>query len=125
MFGLSVQIVDRLQSVAQATFRSLGHAAAAIRKTAIGSIGVSDEPSAPGSPPHTRGRQLPRAIVYDVSAESAVVGPRESVVGQAGAAHEHGGEFRGDQYAERPFMAPALVSNLERFPQEWEGAIGE
>jgi hypothetical protein len=131
MFGLTVQLVDQTSRVQDATeqanFRNLGHAAASIRKTAIDEIIVAEGPSDPGTPPHTRRRQLKRAIKYDVdqAAESALIGPEASIVGEAGAAHEFGGEFRGEDYPERPFMEPALETNVDRFASEWAGSIGE
>jgi phage gpG-like protein len=131
MFGLTVQLDDqtsRVQDAAEkAAFRNLGHAAASIRKTAIDEIIVAEGPSDPGTPPHTRRRQLKRAIKYDLdqAAESALIGPEASIVGEAGAAHEFGGEFRGEDYPERPFMGPALETNVDRFASEWAGSIGE
>ena len=131
MFGLTFQLDDqtnRAKDAAEKTsFRNLGHAAASIRKTAIESIIVAEGPSEPGTPPHTRRRQLKRAIKYDVdkAAESALIGPEASIVGEAGAAHEFGGEFRGEEYPERPFMEPALEANVDRFASEWAGSIGE
>src|SRR5262245_60051243 len=131
MFGLTIQLVDQTARVqdaaAKANFRNLGHAAASIRKTAIESIVVAEGPSDPGTPPHTRRRQLKRAIKYDVdkAAESALIGPEASIVGEAGAAHEFGGQFRGEEYPERPFMEPALETNVDRFASEWSGSIGE
>ena len=131
MFGLTLQFEDKTQRVKdaadQSSFRNLGHAAASIRKTAIESIIVAEGPSDPGTPPHTRRRQLKRAIKYDVdhAAESALIGPEASIVGEAGAAHEFGGQFRGEEYPERPFMEPALETNVDRFASEWAGSIVE
>jgi hypothetical protein len=130
-----VKIVDETKRVenaaARSAFRSLGHAAGSIRKTAIASIEVSSDPSKPGEPPHTRpgkgGRALKRSIAYDVeqSKLSAVVGARASVVGESGRAHEVGGEFKGDAFEKRPFMVPALDEQLDRFASDWAGSIGE
>jgi hypothetical protein len=116
-----------IKAADKAAFRNMGHAGARIRKDAQESIVVSPEPSLPGTPPHTRKRQLPRAIRfdYDKREQSAVIGPRFSVVGEAGEAHEFGGEFRGDTFDERPYMLPALERNIPRFAQDWEGSIGE
>ncbi len=131
MFGLTFHVEEhtkRVQNAAdQATFRNLGHAAASIRKTAIEEIIVAEGPSDPGTPPHTRRRQLKRAIKFDhdKASQTAVIGPEASVVGEAGAAHEFGGEFRGAEYPERPFMEPALEANVDRFASEWTGSIGE
>ena len=141
MLGLAVTIVDEMQRVADAAkaaeFRNLSHAAAAIRKTEIESIKPASGPSRPGEPPHThtagltksgknRKGVLPKSIAYDVdkTAGIAVIGPRASIVGEAGGAMEHGGEFRGDEYPARPFAAPALEQNLDRFAQEWAGSVG-
>ncbi len=131
MFGLTVQVDDQTKRVADAadttTFRNLGHAAASIRKTAMAEITNAEGPSEPGTPPHSRRGQLRRAIKFDVdkASETAVIGPEASIVGEAGAAHEFGGEFRGQDYPERPFMEPALEANVDRFASEWAGSIGE
>jgi hypothetical protein len=112
-------------AVDRAAFKNFGHAAARIRKDAIESIVVSPVASTPGTPPHTRRKQLTNAIVFDANKDGAVIGPRFSRVGDAGAAHEFGGEFRGQLYPERQFMLPALESNLDRFADEWRGSVGE
>ena len=140
MIGLQVQIIDQMQKVAdaakQAEFKNLGHAAATIRKTEMESIQDAPGPSPPGTPPHThtsgvtksgktRRGVLPQSIAYAVDGDSAIIGPRFSVVGDAAAAMEFGGEFRGDEYPERPFAAPALEQNLDRLAQDWAGSIGE
>ena len=131
MISLAVQIVDQVSRVQKAAdtagYRNLGHAAASLRKTAVASIERSDEPSDPGEPPHTRRGQLPRAIRFDVdrTKQEAVIGPRASVVGEAGAAHEFGEEFRGTDYDERPYMGPALDVSLDRFASDWAGSIGD
>jgi hypothetical protein len=131
MIGLLFQSEDQTKRVTtaadQATFRNVGHAAASIRKTAIEEIIVAEGPSDPGTPPHTRRRQLKRAIKFDndKSSQTAIIGPEASIVGEAGAAHEFGGEFRGEQYPERAFMGPALDANIDRFASEWRGSIGE
>ena len=140
MIGTGFQFVDQTKRVEKATdeaaFRNLPHAAAAIRKDAIESIKNESGASEPGTPPHThtggitkkgkvRKGNLQRAITFAADKESAVIGPRESVVGLAGRAHELGEEFHGDDFPERPYMEPALEENLERFASEWAGSIGE
>lgn len=140
MIGFGFQFVSETNRVEQAaektSFRNLGHAAAAIRKDAVESIQQAPGPSAPGEPPHThtggitkqgkvRKGNLQRAIAYDADQNSAVIGPRESVVGQAGRAHELGEEFHGDDYPERPYMGPALEHNEVRFASDWAGSLGE
>lgn len=140
MIGTGFQFIDQTKRVETATekaaFRNFSHAAAAIRKDAIGSIQQAEGPSEPGTPPHThtggvtkkgkvRKGNLQRAITFDATKEDAVIGPRESVVGLAGRAHELGEEFHGDDFPERPYMSPALEQNMDRFASEWSGSIGE
>lgn len=132
MFGMRVTIADQTKQVSnaadKAAFRNFAHAAARISKDAKASIDKSTEPSDPGDPPHTRGRgghNLRGAIRFNATKDDAVVGPIASFVGQAGAAHEFGGEFRDQVYPERPFMWPALRANVDRFAKDWAGSIGE
>ena len=139
MVGTSFKFEDQTKRAATATdaaaFRNLGHAAATIRKDAVESIENEPGPSAPGDPPHThtggvtkkgkvRKGDLQKAIAYDADKESAVIGPRFSVVGLAGRAHELGESFHGEDFDERPYIGPALDRNLTRFAQDWEGSIG-
>lgn len=131
MFGLNVTITNSIRRVEQATekaaFKNLRHAAARISKDAKASIDKDSEPSAPGDPPHTRGRgghNLKGAIRFDATKDDAVIGPIASYVGEAGHAHEFGVEFRGTMYPERPFMEPALANNVDRFARDWAGSIG-
>jgi hypothetical protein len=142
VIAIAVQIADhfdRIQpAVERASYQNLAHAAASIRKDAIASIEEKEGPSLPGTPPHThtakttrtgkrRLGHLPRAIVFhnDRQAKSAVVGPRQSVVGTAGQAHEFGGEYKEETFPERPFMNPAMTRNIDRFAADWQGSIGE
>lgn len=133
MFDLDFKLEDLTPALEEAAdkaaFRNFGHAAASIRKDAASTIERSREPSEPGQPPHTRRGQLPRAIRYAVDElggdVGAVVGPRASLVGESGAAHEIGGEYKGTEFPERPFMGPALERALPRFAEQWRGSIGE
>ena len=130
MFGLRITTEDNTKAVKaasdKAAFRNFGHAAATISKDAKASIENSPEPSAPGTPPHTRRRRhLPRAIRYAADKTGAVVGPMASVVGTAGQAHELGGTYKGEQFDERAFMYPALQRGAPRFAGEWTGSIGQ
>lgn len=133
MFGLSVKVENELQKVEQAAekaaFKNFGHAAASIRKDAIASITPSDEPAAEGEPPHTRrgkrGRRIKRAILYAADKEGAVIGTAYSKFGTAGSPHEHGGEYKGETFAERPFMFPALLRQSGRFAGSFAGSIGQ
>ncbi len=87
----------------------------------------SDKPSEPGTPPHSKEGALPAAILFAVDAATltAVVGPTRRKVGLAGKAHEFGGEFRGENYPARPFMAPAMLKTLDRFAGSFRGDIAE
>lgn len=87
---------------------------------------VSHVASAPGTPPYTARGQLKNAIVYahDKAAKRAIAGPRFSVVGESGAAHEFGGDFKGDSYPERRFMGPSLERNINTYSAELGGSIG-
>jgi phage gpG-like protein len=129
MFGAAVtKIVNDVRKVREAADRAarraFAKAAFRIGGVAIRSIKSSKLPSQPGDPPHTRKRKLPRAISYFADALGAVVGPIASRAGDAGAAHEFGGEFRGQTYPARPFMGPALESQLDSFAGEFAGSIG-
>jgi len=107
------------------SIKSLGHAGGAIRLTARRSIRRSEKPSAPGTPPHTRKGQIKRAIVYAVEKreERVVIGPEYATLGPAGMPHEFGGRFRGQRYARRPFMGPALMKTKDRLPRKWAGSV--
>lgn len=140
MFGAVVKLVNRLNKVAKAAksvaFKNFKHAAARIRADAIASIVPSPDPSMPGTPPHTRAKTsrktgkalkgvLQKAITFEASDTGAVIGPRQSVAGTSGKAHEFGGDYKGEQYPVRAFMRPALIKNLDRFAAEWAGSVGE
>lgn len=122
-----MRVVERLAE--KGVFRSLGHAAAAIRSTARRLISRSRDPATPGEPVHTRLGQAkrPDAILYDVNREagSAVVGFTEHAMGGVMEPHEHGGRYRGTRYPARPTMQPALEVNLARFADEFKGSISE
>jgi len=116
----------KVQQRAQAgTFKSLGHAAAAIRLAARRLFRRASGPSAPGQPPHTHTRRMPNAIVYDVDRQSqlAVIGTAKSLVGESGAAHEHGGQYKAEVFQPRPFMRPALLRLQGRLPSFWKNSI--
>ena len=129
MIGVKVKTVDETKRVEKAAekgaFKSFAHAAASISKDAKASIESSPNPSAPGSPPHTRRRNfLRRAIRFAADKDGAVIGTMASIVGEAGSPHEHGGEYKGQTFPERPFMFPALERGAGRFAGEFKGSIG-
>lgn len=132
MFGMTSQVEPHLQrvekSAEEATYRNIQHGLFSIGKRAKASIKKSKKPSAPGSPPTTRGRgrkNLRGAIFTDANRESGIVGPRHSFVGDVGEAHEFGKERKGDQFPERSFMGLALAASTDRFAARWQGSIGE
>lgn len=114
-----------LKAAEKANYNNLGHAAASLRRAAMAKIRRGKKKAKPGDPPHTRKGQLRRSIVYSVDRqrESAIIGPRHSVVGTAAAAHEFGGEFRGQRYPQRPFMGPTLEENASRLGRHWAGSV--
>jgi len=109
----------------QGSFRSLSHAAAAIRLTARRSIRKSESYSAPGTPPHTRRGLLRGAIVYGVekAAGRALIGPTYERVGTSAMAHEFGGKYRKERYPRRAFMGPALEKVAPRLAGFWEASV--
>jgi hypothetical protein len=107
------------------TFRSLNHAAAAIRLTARRSIRRSPKESSAGTPPHTRRGLLKRSLLYNVDKAKmrAVIGPAYSIVGRSGSAHEFGGKYYGRKYPARSYMGPALQKQAKRIPHFWSASI--
>lgn len=107
------------------SIKSLGHAGAAIRLVARRSIKKAKNPSAAGTPPHTRKGRVKNAIKYAVSPDkqSVVIGPDVNVAGTSAKAHEFGGRYRNEQYDRRPFMGPALQKTKERLPAMWAGSV--
>jgi len=146
MFGIEFKFTNNIPAVKtaadKASFRNITKTAFAIRRTSIESIVPSDEPSAAGTPVHTRIRgviksgknkgkkrlgQVARAITYfaDRSALDAVIGPRYSVVGGSMEPHEKGGEYKGERYPKRPTMTPALDKNISLFGNSFSGSLGQ
>jgi len=116
----------RVQAAAKrATTKALYQAGAMIRTTARRSIRKRKGASAPGSPPHTHTNALRKAILFDVDRdrESVIIGPTADIIGEAGAAHEHGEEYYGRDYPERPFMGPAHKKILPRVAELWRDSV--
>lgn len=128
MFGMSVKITNEVEAVRKAgraaARSSFARTAFLIRQTAVQSIDRAEGPSEPGQPPHTHRRNfLRRAIRYSADKDGAVIGPQFSMVGTAAQPHEFGGEYKGGDYPQRPFMEPAMTQNLAAFAQSWNGSI--
>lgn len=135
MIGLKTKTTDETakvkKTVAKANYQNLGHAARSIRTIARRSIRDAPEgkPSPAGKPPRTRAdksgkKRLRNAILYDlVSDVEAVIGPARHLIGLAGAAHEDGGTFRGEDYPARPFMRPALEKAKSQIPKHWSNSV--
>lgn len=103
--------LERLRkAVERAAAGSLPPVGYLISQLAKSKVKRSRTAAPPGQPPHTRRGQLRRAIRYQMAADkrSIVIGPAASKLGTAGAAHEHGGRYKGARFPERPLMGPAL-----------------
>ena len=111
----------------EGVFEGLSHAAATLRKIAYRSIRPRKRPSAPGTPPHTQTKRLPRSLRYHVDRqrEIAVVGTDATRLGKAGGAHEHGGLWHDRRLPARPFMAPALEKIQPRLGSFFKARIHE
>lgn len=132
MIGLKVQVEDSTKrvetAIEKAAFKNFRHAAASMSRDMKASLekAPQGEPSEPGEPPHThKGVFLRRAVRWDADEDGAVIGPMASVVGEVGAVHEFGEEYKGTDYPERPFAEPALERGIPRFAGSWSGSIGE
>lgn len=140
-----VKYVDQTDRAAKAMrrafYRKVEKTAFAIRKSAVDSIERAQVapsqdgkkrsrkrakliPSPAGMPPRTRFGQIKRAIVYAAAKGEAVIGPRHSIIGESGSAHEFGGKYQQEDFPARPFMGPALDKNLTLFGNSFAGAIG-
>ncbi len=134
MFGIRGETKADFDKVKQAeekaSFENIRHALFSISKAAKKSIKKRKGPSAPGEPPHTRGRGRAsiRSAIFvsaDKDKQSGIAGPRHSFVGEAGRAHELGEEFEGDQFEKRPFMGRQLDAATPRLAENWHATIGE
>lgn len=82
------------KKAAEGSFRSLRHAAGAVRLTARRSIRRRKKASQPGSPPHTQSGNLKRSIRYEVTQDDALIGPVNEFGGRIWNLHEFGGMGR-------------------------------
>jgi len=107
----------------KASYTSIQHAAASIRKSAMASVVTAKTASTPGSPPRTRKGAARRAILYRADKWSGIVGFAYSKIGPAMAAHEHGTSRGKQKYPKRPTMLPAMERNLDRFARSFQGSL--
>lgn len=131
MFGLKIRIFESFARVQQAAdravYKNVRHAAFSIRKFVRESIKKSPTASQPGQPVATRGKRgnVRNSIFVAADDNSAIIGPRFSMVGDAMEAHEFGKARKGDRYPARPTMGPGLDANTDRFAGSFRGSIGE
>jgi len=146
--GVALDFGKVLTAEHKAKYRNLNHAGASIRKAAIESIHFTKEfdgwrsfkrgegkgrrkriyKAAPAGSPifgHRNKSLFRRGIKYDVTGDTAVIGPAASLLGQVMHLHEFGGQRYGHDYAPRPVMGPALNKNIARFAASWRSAIKE
>jgi len=122
-----------------ATRKVLSKAGAFIRTAAKSSIRKRKAISAPGQPPNSHTGLLKRFIFfgYDADRKTVVVGPMRlnQKIGAAPEALEHGGQstvvsgLRGKRrkrrirIAARPYMGPAMVKVMPKFPGLWANSV--
>lgn len=89
-----------------ASFRSLGHAGAAIRLTARRSVRRRKTFSKPGTPPHTRSGNLKRSIRYEARTDEVLIGPVNEFGGRLWNLHEFGGVAKGRRMLKSHSFSP-------------------
>ena len=131
---------DRVKRAADtATRKVLSKAGAFIRTAAKSSIRKRKAISAPGQPPSSLTGLLKKFIFfgYDADRKTVVVGPMRLTqkIGAAPEALEHGGPstvvsgLRGKRrkrrirIAARPYMGPAMVKVMPKFPGLWANSV--
>jgi len=131
---------DRVKRAADTATRTvLSKAGAFIRTAAKSSIRKRKAISAPGQPPSSHTGLLKRFIFfgYDAGRKTVVVGPMRlnQKIGAAPEALEHGGAStvvtgrrgkrrkRRIRIAARPYMGPAMVKVIPKFPGLWANSI--
>jgi phage gpG-like protein len=102
--------------------RYLYRAGAYVRAVARNSLSRGSEPSSPGQPPRSAGR-LRKSILYAVQPDRVIIGPTADIIGEVGAAHEFGGQFRGAKYPARPYMGPALEETKPKLDAIWRDSV--
>jgi len=127
------------RAIQQGSFKSLSHAAAAIRLTAKRSIRgrsrkradgtqarrVNYSASPPGYPPRSPTGLLRHSLRFEVDKVrgTAVIGTDASFIDKIGQVHEFGGQFRGKNYPARPFIGPAFRLHLPQLAKFWANSL--
>ena len=112
-------------AVARGSLDALRRAGAYVRRAARHQVRTSENPSPPGSPPHSRAGALKRSILFGVDkpAQAVLIGPAESLIGTSMAAHEFGGRYKRERYPRRPLMGPTLQSTAPKLASFWRDAV--
>ncbi len=106
----------------EALYNSMTQAGASVRLISKRSIRSSKRPSAPGSPPHTQTKALPKSILYfyDRTARTVIIGTAFNLIGLCGWLHEKGATYKNTKFDKREFMAPALEKAAPKLPNYWK-----
>ena len=138
---LKIRIVDRFRGVRVAArsanrrflFKAAGYVMKAARSSIKGRTKIKRKGASKyGTPVHTgAGKLTKRALRFDVDdkAGNAIIGPRYSIIGASGGAHEHGGRYKKEVYPKgrraRAYMFPALRRTAPRFASIWSGILNK
>ena len=103
----------------------LRESAEVVAKEAEDSIEISDKPSRPGRPVHSRRGKSKRAIRVEVDEQdlTANVGFAASEMGDLMAVHEKGGQRGKRKYKARPVMGPALERSVHQLTCWFEDSL--
>lgn len=78
--------------------------------------GASGEPSVPPAPPHLQTGALRASVCYALTVEEGCIVGTTEIYGKW---HEYGTE----ELPKRPFMRPALLNTIHRFPSQFEDIL--
>lgn len=103
----------------------LRESAEVVAKEAEDSIEISDKPSRPGRPVHSRRGKSKRAIRVEVDEQdlTANVGFAASEMGDLMEVHEKGGQRGKRKYKARPVMGPALERSVDQLTGGFEDSL--
>lgn len=129
MVGMKVKTRDDIPRVLRAAKRakidSITRAAAYTRTVIKRKIGRRKSPRAKGQSMTSPTGRGTKSIVFaaDRKSETAIIGPTHRVVGRSLSAHEHGGKYKGDKIAKRPFAEPGLEAAAPKLDDFWRGSL--